>query len=352
MTATRTDKWIDGVSPGDRTVDVAVRSLSARLAAVRHFLPLAAERAEEDGEYVHQLRVATRRASAALGLYEDFVPRRRAAWVKKQLRRLRRAANEARDCDVLARRLAEDEAGGHARHWLGRVRAERAEAQGPIVALYERLCHEGRFDDRVEGLLWRVRPRRCAATGGAGRFGDWAHQRLRPLVERFFRASPPTGGGERALHRFRIRGKELRYAMELLAGAFAPAFRDNLYPAVETLQDQLGAINDLATAQSRLRQRIGRAGHGPEVRHLRHLLDDQHARLEQARAAFHGWWTPRLRQALRDGFGDALGVPAAGCARPACRATNPHRAPGDVKLATPLPSQNTSHFNGECRETL
>jgi hypothetical protein len=36
------DKWIPGVSPDDRTSDVAGRTLRFRLAAVQHYLPLAA----------------------------------------------------------------------------------------------------------------------------------------------------------------------------------------------------------------------------------------------------------------------------------------------------------------------
>src|SRR5688572_28787502 len=99
------EKWVEGVSPDDRTCDVAVRSLRGRLRAVLHYLPLAADKAQEDVEHVHQLRVWTRRATAALVLYQELLPRRRFAWMKKQLRRVRQAANEARDCDVLLARL-------------------------------------------------------------------------------------------------------------------------------------------------------------------------------------------------------------------------------------------------------
>ena len=60
VTTPRPDKWVQGVSPDDRTTDVAARTLQAWLAAVLHYLPLAAEKAEEDVEYVHLLRVWTR----------------------------------------------------------------------------------------------------------------------------------------------------------------------------------------------------------------------------------------------------------------------------------------------------
>ena len=76
MKGTLTEKWIEGVSPGDRTSDVAMRTLQSRLGAVLRSLPLAAEKAEEDLEYVHELRVGMRRATAALRLYEDWMPPR------------------------------------------------------------------------------------------------------------------------------------------------------------------------------------------------------------------------------------------------------------------------------------
>ena len=67
-----TEKWIQGVSPADRTSDVAVRTLAGPLGAVLYYLPLAAEKADEDLEHVHQLRVWTRRATAALRSVRGF----------------------------------------------------------------------------------------------------------------------------------------------------------------------------------------------------------------------------------------------------------------------------------------
>lgn len=66
MKTARINKWVAGATADDRTRDIAVRTLQARLAAVQYYLPLVAERAGEDVEYVHELRVWTRRAAAAL----------------------------------------------------------------------------------------------------------------------------------------------------------------------------------------------------------------------------------------------------------------------------------------------
>src|SRR6478609_7634136 len=98
-------KWIEGLGPETAVADAARRSLELRLAVVAHMLPLAAHLAEHDIEHVHRLRVATRRAAAALKLYRDWLPQKSARWIKKRLRQIRRAASEARDLDVLIQRL-------------------------------------------------------------------------------------------------------------------------------------------------------------------------------------------------------------------------------------------------------
>src|SRR5205823_1439505 len=64
------------------------------------------------------------------------------------------------------------------------------------------------------------------------------------------------------LHRVRIEGKRLRYAMEVFADCFPAEFRDELYPQVEALQETLGKANDSHVAVGELtalRDRLKRA---------------------------------------------------------------------------------------------
>ena len=93
--ASVTDKWAPQVPPDASIAKVAVGALNGRLDAVLNYLPRAALRPQEDAEYVHQLRVWTRRAVAALRLYEDLIPKRQLSWFRKVLRHVRRAANDA-----------------------------------------------------------------------------------------------------------------------------------------------------------------------------------------------------------------------------------------------------------------
>lgn len=303
MATAHIGKWILDVSPDDRTSGVAVRTLRSRLAGVQHFLQLAAERADEDPEYVHELRVFTRRARASLTLYADLLPDRRVAWLEKHLKELRRAANDARDYDVLAQRLAKEHPEPEIKRLMENVRRQRCKAQKPILALHERLKQDDRFERRIAKLLQRVRPRGKKKTQAKDtRFGDWATASLRPLVKRFFKAAANHETDAGALHQFRIRGKKLRYAMELLAGAFPPDFREKLYPVIETLQDKLGEINDHVTARVRLRQQMEAARGATEINQLQTLLTEECDHVEQARQELRSWWTPQLRQSLDAGF--------------------------------------------------
>jgi CHAD domain-containing protein len=295
-------KWI-AAAPGAPAGEAARHILGVRLAEVDRALGRAARTSAGDPEAVHGLRVATRRASAALRLFAGLLPRRRARRLGERLKEVRRAANDARDDDVLLVHLGRDGAGDSL--WLEELRAHRARAGGPIVAAFERLGRHGRFRRRTDKLLRRVGRH---APDADLPFGDWARASLRPVVARFFAADRSDGSDPSALHSFRIRGKELRYAMEVLAGAFPADFRGTLYPEVEALQTQLGEINDRVTALARLRDRLRDTG-ARRAACLRELLDRERGRLDGAMRHFRAWWAGR-RQRLRRGFDELLGAAA------------------------------------------
>src|SRR5205823_5647049 len=99
------DKWIDGLDADLPTSEAARLTLTVRLGAVRDRLPGAVFRADDDSENVHQLRVSSRRAAAALRLFANCLPDRLYKKTRKTLRALRRSAGEARDWDVFLEML-------------------------------------------------------------------------------------------------------------------------------------------------------------------------------------------------------------------------------------------------------
>jgi len=300
------EKWIAG-RPDDQVSDVAKCSLQNRLSAVAQLLPLAAKRAEKDPEYIHQLRVWTRRASAAMSLFEYLMPRRRFKWMKKQLKRVRRAANDARDCDVLIERLSKEFAGRGQKRWLKELRVERVKTQKAVVEVYQWLKQDGRFERKIEKLLQQVKMRNTDTCAALPPFGDWARERLRGQVTRFFEAVPSDSADEAALHELRIRSKHLRYTMELVAGAFPEELKNRIYPTILAIQDQAGEINDLLVAKTRLREKLEVASDASEAKSWRQMLDDKQAQSEELRYTFLQSCNSQILQELRRGFEAMLG---------------------------------------------
>ncbi len=298
-------KWIEGLDPGGSPTEAAHRCLDQRLQAVRHFLPLAANHAADDVEYVHELRVATRRSMAALRLFAPMLPQKQNRAVLKDLRHTRETAGTARDLDVMVAHHADDP-GSQGKRFLKDLRRRRAEAQKPIRAQCKRLSKHDRLRRRSERLLDAIRVRGEGAP--PQRFDAWARIRLREVVEDFFAADPTDPTDLAALHHFRIRAKRLRYAMELLAPAFPEALYNGLYPQLEALQDDLGEINDHAVAVARFEGWL--EDDGRRAKRLKALLRVEHEALDRALDAFQQRWDRAQKTRLRAGFEALASGPA------------------------------------------
>jgi CHAD domain-containing protein len=310
-------KWIDGIRPDSSVCAAARAALAARLSAVSYWLSFAAHCADQDIEHVHRLRVSTRRAKAALRLYRDWLPGKTARWVRKRLKKIRRAAGEARDLDVLAERMRR-EGGDHDAAQretvdaaLAEVSARRAAVQPAIARVAERCRREDRFARKVRKLLDSVNRRdRQSGDEPAESFGPWARRQLADAAQAFFAANLPpngpedrdAGGDAAALHQFRIRAKALRYAMELLSPAFEADFRDVHYPVVEELQERLGRINDHVAGAAALRRWKAESAADSRPLPFEELAQREDARGEVALREFRDWWTVERVEVLRRGL--------------------------------------------------
>jgi len=303
-------KWIDGIGRETSVEEAARRSLEARLTTVAHFLPLAAHLAEHDVEHVHRLRVATRRAAAALKLYRECLPSKKSRWVKKQLRKMRRAASEARDLDVLIQRL-QSQPGAAAHAFVQWLKEKRSAVQPGIIELAGNLRREDRFVRKAARLVHKIAPPengdQCTKSTC---FGDWAPRQLAKLATEFFDAWPDTAGDIDLLHRFRIRAKAIRYAVELLAPAFERRLRDETYPMIEELQERLGRVVDhIASMQLLAEWNSHDVDHrSPDDRIA--LLDAERLQQTDDLHDFQHWWSSdradHLRQDLVEHFGQSL----------------------------------------------
>lgn len=303
--ADRRRTWAVSDVPDAPVDGVAVRTLRRRLEAVWSELAAACAHGH-DSERVHQLRVATRRTIAALDAFRSLLPRKSREWFCRQLRRIRRAAGEARDLDVLTERLSHRAAGASAagrdarRRLVAMLSRQRAESRRPIHEVRERLLLAD-WPARVERLLDAVASRRDRRT-----FGRYARRRLKPLMRRFFGRADRRLRDDEEIHRLRIEGKKLRYALEIFATAFPERVRAKCERALESLQESLGEFTDHAAAADRLGRWSRKRGVGAERTTLASLRERESTEANEARKVFVRWWNPSRRRWLRRRFEQTL----------------------------------------------
>jgi CHAD domain-containing protein len=290
-------KWISDLTATTPLADAARHVLSARLAVVRDYLRLALHEADKDPEHVHQLRVGTRRAAAALRIFALCLPEKAYRKARKCLRRQRRAAGAARDWDVFLEALRAPPCKHTGRFrpgfdfLIGYAVAQRTAAQEQLQEANEDFPFAF---DRLEADTIHALHRPHAE--GMETLLDLASPVLNGLLSELDDAVSKDLEDYENLHKVRIAGKRLRYAMEVFADCFAPAFRERHYAAVEEMQEILGRANDSHVAARRLeglRERLRATLPDGWKRYkagLEALLRHHQERLPQERRCFEQWW--------------------------------------------------------------
>ena len=223
-------------------------ALADRLSVVVETLPFAAERAFEDTEHVHKLRVATRRSAAALAFFKPCLPGKVRRPIKKILRELRRACGEARNLDVLAEQLARvalpNSVGSNSSQFsplLFQLVMDRVEAQKHLLAARDKV---------IQGSAWKMvlEIHERAAWQGANAkepvLAEHARTILLSELREVREASAEDLENLTQLHGLRVALKRLRYSMELGSCVLSPEILKARWTLVRGLQDRLGKIND------------------------------------------------------------------------------------------------------------
>jgi triphosphatase len=226
----------------------------------RHFSAFVAKepgtRLGDDIEELHDMRVASRRLRAALSLFADVLPAH-AQGFRTELGWLGQTLGAVRDLDVQLEQLDEwlTKLPQADRDALGALRSllenERAEARASMLAALDSRRYEA-FATRFGRFL---RARRARVSGQAARPAgivapELLEARFRKLRARGDRIVPTSNPEE--LHRVRIQGKRLRYALEFLAEVYPRETRP-LIKRLVALQDILGEHQDADVAIARLR---------------------------------------------------------------------------------------------------
>lgn len=188
-----------------------------------------------DPEYLHQLRVGLRRFRAMLAAFRALEPRSGA------LNRRRRAFSPllgaARDWDVFVESLP----AGAVRRAASKERARSRRSVQDAVrspAFNEWLLRALRW---LDDAPWTASPDPLAQFA-AGSLDRLRHKALRAGADIDWRSAE-------ARHALRIRVKRLRYACDAFAPAFPAGAARAYLDALERLQDDFGALNDIAVAR-------------------------------------------------------------------------------------------------------
>lgn len=241
-------KWSAQLDVDQPLSAIAPALLEARLARVTEMLTGIGEHSATSDAWVHQLRVATRRAQAAIDWFAVVLGQRRRDQVRRKLRGIRHAANAARNLDVLIADLTSSKSIDPAdmAPCLDQLRQSRQQAQQPLTELLERLLPD-RWPRRVRRLLdtvrWRHSRGKQEPTLAQHASAQWQSQ-CESFTEELSGPLETTAD----LHRLRIATKRLRYAAELAMPAIGASFPAELYEQLTELQGDLGAVNDHATA--------------------------------------------------------------------------------------------------------
>ena len=247
-----------------------------------------------DIEYIHRMRVASRRLRNGLQLFNDCLPKKKGSeWLKK-VQKITSALGNARDLDIqieLLNQLYEDDLDAKYkpgyRRLLLRLKQQRERAQKRVIKAINQL-QESDLLSEMRGAF----EKKSAGSESAYLWTPSLYQRAFRAVNRALEAflvhqehiHDPENIEE--LHAMRIAGKNLRYTLEI----FAPIYQKSIVPHItvmKDLQDQLGAIHDsdvwiawlpefIEKEQARIEDYFGNTG--PLKRLLpgiQHLADDR-----------------------------------------------------------------------------
>ena len=242
----------------------------------------------EDPEYVHQMRVATRRLRAAMRMFKPLLPDDFIEDLTSSLRELMAALGRARDFDVLmaeivtpvARALPEDP---RLADIAGVITNRLYVARSDAARLLSRADY-GRLQLNAGALLhgapFIVPVGDHEEDAEAISLRKFADSRLRRLLKKTLALAAQAHTDDPvSLHELRIGIKRLRYAIEFFGPMIPGQGAARLVLRLATLQDELGQLNDLASAGAVL---MACAGNDPNLREAVALIGGWHSQRHAA----------------------------------------------------------------------
>jgi inorganic triphosphatase YgiF len=228
---------------------------------------------ELDAEGVHQMRVGLRRLRAAITVFSDLLDDEETARLEGELKWLAGELGPARDLDVYVtgnikplQRSLPDKRGLDALQ--GDLDAQRADAFSRARHAVSSPRYRTLVLDTlgwIEAGPWTTSDDELIAARRRRNARDFARDELARRARKARKKARRIGGLDaRGRHKLRIGIKKLRYAVDFFAALFdgrKPRKRLRRFERqLETLQDSLGALNDIAVHQRLAGKLVGGRG--------------------------------------------------------------------------------------------
>ncbi|HMC09847.1 MAG TPA: CHAD domain-containing protein [Pirellulaceae bacterium] len=286
----RPEKWLPGVTAASKVRAVARQTLALRLERAAKFLKRSTKNSEEQAEHIHKLRTWCRRSAAAVELWRPLLPKQEAKWFAGKLKKIRQAAGDVRDLDVMLEQTGDN-------HSLAReLNKQRNKALQPIARLHKRLVKRDKLDKRQRRLLRDIKEPKV-------RLGEWAKRRAGKQAAALLVLGQRSLQPLEAAHEFRIACKELRYVLEIVGGALPPAAA-KLYERLGDLQQRIGVVCDQAAAEkmyAALLAKVSRSHRQP----FRDAASTARQEKSRRHRALLRWWTAQRRKAFHQALANA-----------------------------------------------
>jgi CHAD domain-containing protein len=253
---------------------------------------------EDDIEFVHRMRVASRRLRSSLGLFGECFEEEDVSKWNRAVRSVTRDLGEARDLDVQIAFLKEfidsRDMNPSLEAMKGELEGRRSEAQPRIVSGLEKLERKGTLEE-MKRTFEEVRnaPRCSVPYGTMERAFHHISVRLDDLLSLQDCVHQPEAKDRQ--HQMRIAAKRLRYTMEAFETIYGTSIHDRI-AVIRDLQDRLGELHDCDVWVDLLQSR------GVEDAGFDSLLHDR----MEARITGYGGFVNKWEYLIEDGFFNEL----------------------------------------------
>ena len=215
--------------------------------------------ASRDPEFLHDFRVAVRRARSALTQVKGVFPAAEAERAKIALSSMTRLTGPARDLDVFLEELEAYESGlpERIRQELVPVKELARRRRGDQQPVLARVLKSGSWASAVgrwEAFLVSGTDPRTLPKKGRRPLGAVAARRIRKAYRRIAGRESLDGLEIEVLHRLRIDCKKLRYLLEFFRSLYPGREAASLIKRLKSLQGVLGDLHDLAVHREMARR--------------------------------------------------------------------------------------------------